>query len=888
MLRLSFPHSLLNPGTRFGPYEIVAPLAEGGMGEVYRARDTRLDRTVALKVLPAHLSSDPELRSRFEREARAISSLSHPNICTLYDIGLHEDQIYLVMEYLEGETLADRIQRGPLPLDELFTIGINFADALERAHRAGVIHRDLKPGNIILTRSGAKLLDFGLAKWMPSPNDSLIGKAEDVTQRHGHPLTTEGVVLGTIPYMAPEQLEGKTLDARTDIFAFGAILYEMATGLRAFNAGSNASLIASIMREDPVPPSRLRDITPRALDLVIRTCLAKTPDERYQSAHDLKLALQLLAGGAELEPVKEKPSRSWLVPVVAAALVVALLSLGALVMQRGSSDGDRLYRFTVAPPVGSSFPSLGEGGGLALSPDGRRLVFEATTPEGRTYLWLRALDAEEPEMLEGTEGAEYPFWSPDSHSIAFFADGKLKRIDLPNGPPRTVCDAPAGRGGTWNRRGTIVFAPASKSALFRVAASGGVPQPVTKPTTEMYSHRWPVFVDDNRFLFAVQSQRPAEQGVYAGSLEDGEEMRRVLPSPLSVAYARSGKLYYVREHVLLRQSFDTGELRLTGEPEIITDAMVFFEDRGYVPISGSANGTIAYRRNGASTMRMAWYSRGGERIATVGETGEYEGVSLSPDGTRVAFGYFDAKEAVNHIAIASVKDGVPRRFTFNRGNQYSPIWSPDGQRLAFSDDYAGVDTLSSKSVGGVGEEKPLMPPPPSSVYAQSWSPDGQWVLYRGEDARNRFEVYALPLGGGKPAACLTGPADESQAQFSPDGNWVSYTSTESGRPEVYVQPFPATGAKWQISTGGGDQPRWRRDGKEIYYLAPDRRLMVVPVAVPGAFDVEPPQPLFTTNIPFGDVGFSQSYDVSPDGQRFVIASFDPLSPPTPITVVTGR
>ena len=878
---------MFESGTRFGPYEVVSALAQGGMGEVYKAKDTRLDRTVALKVLPAHLSADVELRRRFEREARAISSLSHPNICTLYDVGNFSGQEFLVMEYLEGDTLADRLTHGPLTLEEMFSIAADIADALEKAHRQGVIHRDLKPGNIVLTRTGAKLLDFGLAKWMPA-GDSLLGKSDDVTQRH-NPLTTEGTLLGTIPYMAPEQLEGKDVDARSDIFAFGAILYEMATGVRAFNAGSNASLIAAIMREEPVPPSRLRDVAPRTLDRIIQTCLAKNPDDRFQSVHDVKLALQLIQSARDSGAFREATSsRNWLVPVIVAASVILLLVIAAIVMRARRTTPSIAYRFTIAPPLGSTFPSLGEGSALALSPDGKRLVFEATTPEGRTYLWLRALDAEEPEMLEATEGGEYPFWSPDSRSIAFFADGKLKRMDLPNGPPQTICDAAAGRGGTWNKAGVIVFAPSSKGGLFRVAASGGAPQPITRPDAGVYSHRWPVFIDEERFLFAAQSQRPSEVGVFVGSLE-GAPLKRVLSSPLSVAFAAPDQLLYVRDHVLLRQRFDVSELHVAGDPEILTDAMVYFTDRAYVPMTIAANGTVAYRRNGASNMRVAWYSRTGQRLYAVGELGEYEGLSLSPDGTRLAFGYFDPKESMNHIALCGVaSDAVPRRFTFKRGNQYSPIWSPDGQTLAFSDDNAGVDALSSKPLTGRGEERTMLPPGTGSVYALSWSPDGTNILYRSEDPKNGFEVEMMTVGQAKTSVYLTGAAAETQAQFSPDGLWVAYTSTESGRPEVYVQPFPPTGAKWQVSTGGGDQPRWRRDGKEMFYLAADRKLMAVSIAVPGAFDADPPHPLFETMIPFGDLGISQAYDVSSDGQRFVIAGFDPLSPPSPITVVTGR
>lgn len=850
------------------------------MGEVYKARDTRLDRTVALKVLPEHVSSDPEIRRRFEREARAISALSHPNICTLFDVGNDNGQEYLVMEYLDGETLAERLSHGPLTIEELMAYGMDVADALEKAHRQGIIHRDLKPGNIVITKSGAKLLDFGLAKYLPAGEHSILGRADDITA----PLTTQGTLLGTVPYMAPEQLEGKPIDARTDIFAFGAILYEMATGVRAFNAASNASLIAAIMREDPVPPSRLRRLTPRTLDQIIRTCLAKNPDDRFQSAHDVKLALQMLNVAGEPEEIGGPKPRRWLWPaIVAAVAVTAMLIAGAAVWVR-PNDPPRSFRFAVMPPFGSMFPSLGEGGGLALSPDGRQLVFEATTPDGRTYLWLRALDAESPEMLEGTDGGEYPFWAADGKAIAWFADGKLKRMTLPDGPPQIICDAPTGRGGTWNANGVIIFAPSSNGALHRVAASGGTSEPVTVASEATYSHRWPAFIDDDQFLFVVQSQRPAERGVFAGSLRS-KEIRRILPQPVSVAFAPPDDLFHVRDRVLVRQKLDRDDLTLAPDSATVADQIVYYVDRAYAPITAAEGNVIAYRRNGGARMRVTWHARDGRRLGAVGELGEYEGVSLSPDGTRIAFGYFDVAESLNHVAITTVNGGVPRRFTFAHGNQYSPVWSPDGSQLAFSDDQAGVDTVTAKPLAGPGNERPLIPRPASSTYAQSWSPDGRHILYRWQDTKSGYDIWALDLRSGKSFPYVNGPRDESQACFSPDGRWVAYTSTESGRPEVYVQPFPATGAKWQVSVAGGEQPRWRKDGKELFYLAPDRALMSVPIRVPGAFDENPPRPLFVTNIPFGDINVSQAYDVTPDGERFVIAAPDPLSPQSPITVV---
>jgi serine/threonine protein kinase/Tol biopolymer transport system component len=875
----------LPPGTRFGPYEIVAPVAEGGMGEVYRAIDTRLDRVVALKVLPSHLSSDPELRRRFEREARAISSLSHPNICTLFDVGQHEGLEYLVMEYLEGKTLGDRLMQGPLPMEELYRYGMDIADALEKAHREGIVHRDLKPGNIVLTDSGAKLLDFGLAKWMPEDDHSFLAPGDQTTRRQ--PITTAGTLLGTVPYMAPEQLEGKPVDARSDIFSFGAILYEMATGVRAFNATSNASLIAALIHDDPIPPSRIRTMPPR-FDAIVQTCLRKDPNDRFQSAHDIRLELQWLASGTPDTLPGTKPRTAWLIAFAGLAAIVALAALVVAFARRSPAQdvGKSAIRFTVPPPPGSDFPSLGEGGGIALSPDGRQLAFIAIGGDGRSFLWLRGIDSTEPKLLAGTEGALYPFWSPDSRSVAFFAGGKLKRMLVPDGAAQTICDAAGGRGGTWNSAGTIVFAPGSSTALWRVPAGGGQAMAITSVDNARYSHRWPVFLPDgNHFLYMAQSQEPMQQGIYAASLDAPNKVKRVTASSGSAAFAPPHELLYVRDGVLVRQRLDLDKLELTGDPQSIADRMVFYVDRAYVPVTASDDGVIAYQRKAVLNMRIAWYDRRGERLGMLWDPGENEGLSLSPDGTKLAFGHFEPEEGLNHIWIADTADGVPRRFSFTQGNQYSPVWSPDGQRVVYSDDHSGVETLTENLATG-GNERALTLQPPSSQYALSWSPDGQTLLYRTESKDDGLDIETL--SGKQAAPFIATRADESQGQFSPDGRYVVYVSTESGRNEVYVQPYPKTGAKWQVSTSGGEQPRWRRDGAEIFYLGPDKRLMSAALRRGPQFDAATPQPLFTTTMFVGYLSSSQAYDVTRDGSKFVIASIDPQTPPSPITVVVTR
>ncbi|HKR66563.1 MAG TPA: hypothetical protein VJZ00_22745, partial [Thermoanaerobaculia bacterium] len=460
------------------------------------------------------------------------------------------------------------------------------------------------------------------------------------------------------------------------------------------------------------------------------------------------------------------------------------------------------------------------------------------------------------------------------------------RMNLPDGPAQTICDAASGRGGAWSSAGVILFAPSSTGSLYRVSASGGTPEALETPTPESYSHRWPVFLDEERFLFVAQSQRPSARGVFVGSLRS-KETRRLLPNALSVAFGAPDHLYYVRDDVLVRQGIDARRVELTGEATTLSNQMVYYTDRAYVPITAAAGGIVVFRRNGASNMRITWFGRDGLRQGVVGAAGEYEGVSIAPDGARVAFGYFDVKESLNHIAIAAAQGGMPRRFTFSRGNQYSPVWSPDGTRVAFSDDHAGIDTLSARPLSGTSNERPLIPPPKSSTYAQSWSPDGAHILFRAQDPKTGYDIDVLSLATGKTSEYIGGAADQSQAQFSPDGKWVAYTSTESGRLEVYVQPFPATGAKWQISPSGGEQPRWRRDGKELFYLAPDRTMMALPIAQAGAFDAEAPRRLFQSPyLPVGDINISQSYDVTSDGMRFLAAAADPGSPQSPLTVMT--
>ena len=634
----------LAAGSRLGPYEVLSPLGAGGMGEVYKARDTRLERTVAIKVLPSHLSSSPEVRQRFEREAKTISQLSHPHICALYDVGNQDGVEYLVMEYLEGETLAERLVKGPLPTEQTLRYGIEMADALDKAHRQGIVHRDLKPGNVMLTRSGVKLLDFGLAKAV-HPASSVSAMTSIPTE--GPALTAEGTILGTFQYMAPEQLEGREADARSDIFAFGAVLYEMATGQKAFSGRSRASLIGAILKDEPPPISAVQPMTPPALDRVVKTCLAKDPEDRWQTARDLALELKWITeGGSQAgiaAPAPAQRSRERVAWILAALLGIALavtLPLSILRRPRGASEGRNL-KMSILPPEKAAF----QPGMIAISPDGSRLTFAAASAEGKNLLWIRPLDALEAKPLAGTDGSYLPFWSPDSRLIAFFAEGKLKKIEASGGPPQSLCDVRSGRGGTWSREGVIVFAPTPSGGLFRVSAAGGPVTPVTTldSSRQENSHRWPVFLPDGRhFIYFARSRQKENRAIYVGSV-DSKETRPLMSGNSNVLFAPSsagaseGYLLFEREGFLMARRFDAAALRLEGDPLTVAERV-----RGSDPLTAgnftvSQTGVLAYGKGTQIGYRqLVWLDRSGKQLGSIGAPGIYLDVNLSPDESRTA------------------------------------------------------------------------------------------------------------------------------------------------------------------------------------------------------------------------------------------------------------
>ncbi len=899
----------LPTGTRLGPYEIVAPIGAGGMGEVYRARDTRLDRTVAVKVLPPHLTANPEIRAafraRFEREARAVSSLNHPNICILHDIGEQDGVDYLVMEYLEGETLAARLANGPLPAEEALRYAIQIADALGQAHRQGVFHRDLKPGNVMLTKTGSKLLDFGLAKLQAPVGATVLGDSALPTEGA---LTQLGTILGTFQYMAPEQLEGKKTDGRADIFSFGAVLFEMATGRRAFAGTSHASLIASILSAQPPPVSSVQPLSPPALDRIVQRCLAKDPEDRWQTALDLAAELKWIAGSSltsvapSLAPSQPAPSpprplaQSRLPWALAATATLAALLFAGLYFRRPPAEV-RAVKLTMLPPEKATF------GAITVSPDGRRLAFVASEA-GKSQLWIRSLDSLSAQPLPGTEGASYPFWSPDSRFIGFFAQGKLKKIEASGGPPQTLCDAVNGRGGSWNRDGVIVFSPGQASGLLRVQAAGGEARPVTTLDSSRHeaSHRWPHFLPDGRhYLVYVSSSTNEHRGIHLAALAS-KDRRRLVGDPSNGAYARPGSgpghLLFVRDGSLMAQPFDAGKLVLGGEPFPVAERIGYDPAFAWGAFSVSDTGVLVYDPSGSSSSdQLAWFDRQGKRLGTVGAPGVHVQPWLSPDEKVLAVERIDVQGATTFdIWLHELSRDISSRFTFDSQNDLLPVWSPDGSRIAFASNRDGAYNLYLKSSSGAGKEE-LLQKSANWQLPTDFSRDGRFLAYMEQDSKTNFDLWVLPGPGGapgdrKPMLVLQTPFNESWAQFSPgpEGRprWIAYHSDESKREEVYVmsfggQPGAGPGGKWQISNNGGSFPKWRRDGKELFYLAADKKMMAVEVqsGPDGQFQAGSPRPLFETRISSPLV----RYTVTGDGQRFLVPTPTGEARSTPATVV---
>jgi len=873
------------------------------MGEVYRAKDTRLDRVVAIKVLPSHLADNSASRQRFEREARAVSSLSHSNICTLYDVGRENGIDYLVMEYIEGESLADRLAKGPMPIDQVLRYAIQMADALDKAHRNGVVHRDLKPGNIMLTKSGAKLLDFGLAKLQDNGRGGVFQELSNVPTEPIS-LTGEGAIMGTFQYMAPEQLEGREADTRTDIFAFGAVVYEMATARKAFKGKSQASLIGAILRDEPPTISTSQSMTPPALDRVVKTCLAKDPDDRWQSARDLSQELRWIAEGGSQAGIAVGAStrangRERIAWIVAAVLFVAAAALAIPYAFRREPAEPRTISFIVTPPEKATF-----GDSAIISPDGRLLAFTAKEADGKERIWIRPLDSLTQKALAGTENAQFPFWSPDSRFIGFFAENKLKTVDVAGARPQALCDVTGNpRGGAWNRDGTIIFTPDFITPLYKVSAAGGAPSPVTEldSARKETSHRWPCFLSDGRhFLYYARTAAGESKAIFIGSLGSNErkllfasDSRAVLASKdTSTANAAGpGYLLFVRNKALMAQPFDEDTLQLAGDAyPIAEDIQVDGEagPTGNAAFSVSFDGLLSYRADPGREVQFVWVDRASKQVTAVGVPSINYEPSLSPDGKRVAFGRTDSQQNSNDIWLLDLARGATTRFTFAPTDEVCPLWSPDGTRVVFSSNRSGRFDLYQKNSTGTGSEESLLQGG-VEMYADDWSLDGRYLLYESNDPKTRFDLWVLPMvGDRKPFVFLQTGFNETHAQFSPDGRWVAYVSDETGRAEVYVQSFAASGGKWQISTSGGDQPKWRRDGKELFYLAPDKQLMSVAIKPGTAFEADIPVPMFEVFVPSASLAGNRNYYVVADGgQKFLVCSLVDKERVRPITVVSN-
>jgi eukaryotic-like serine/threonine-protein kinase len=862
----------LTSGTKLGPYEIQSPLGSGGMGEVYRAKDTRLDRAVAIKVLAAHLSSSPELKQRMEREARAISALNHPHICHLYDIGSQNGVDYLVMELLEGETLSAKIAKGAMPLNEVVRIAADVAEALEVAHRQGIVHRDLKPGNIMLTKGGAKLMDFGLAKSTTgglggTSSAPLLSAARTMSGASPlSPLTTAGAILGTIQYMAPEQIEGKEADARSDLFALGAILYEMSTGGRPFEGKSQISVASAILEKDPEPISAVQPLTPRMFEHVVNTCLAKNPDDRFQTAHDLKLQLKWIAedGTALRRPSeKEQPKNQKLPWLVAAALAVMLIAF--LVWWRASKANAQTKYF--------SAPLAFAARSLAISPNGHTVAIAGhQESERNNSLWLYEPGSQDATSVPNTAGAAFPFWSPDGQSIGFFADGKLKKLNLNGGPGQTLADAPNGRGGTWNKDGVILFTPTGTLGVgvYQISASGGTPVQVTVPDKSLQedSNRWPVFLPDGiHYLYAAinLSGRRDLYTVYEGALNSTEK-RLVIRAKGNVAYTEPGYLLYYRDQTLFAQRYDTKKFEVSGDPTPILTDVQFFPRISQAVFSVAGPGLLVAQRGGDSgASQILWFDRKGQQIGFALNTGIYGNVMLDPRGRFVASDTTDPTSQNTDIWIYDLEARTAKRLTFDPALDSLPIWSPDGNRIIFASNRQLKFDLYLKDANGAQEEK-VIPQDGQDRFPTDWSRDGKYVLYE-----RMPDLWYLRLSDLQPSLFLKTTSTLRSPRFSPDGKWVAYSSNESGRWEVYVTSFPEAHGKWQVSNAGGAQPRWRGDGSELFYLSNDEKIMAVPVKTGANFDAGTPVMLFQAN-PREMFATSEiySYDVSKDGQRFLI------------------
>jgi Tol biopolymer transport system component len=850
------------------------------MGEVWRGRDTRLGRDVAVKILAEKVAQNEQFRARFDREAKVISSLNHPNICTLFDVGEHESMNFLIMELIEGESLADRLSKGPLPPDQVLRYGAQIAEALDRAHKQGIVHRDLKPGNVMLTKTGAKLLDFGLAR-----SDFDGGRVHGLTEMptQARPLTQEGMILGTFQYMAPEQLEGVEVDARTDIFALGALLYEMATGQRAFKGNSRTSLIAAIVSSHPPPVSQISPMSPPALDHVLRKCLEKDPDDRWQSAHDVAAELHWIAEAGSQAGVaspimlrrKNRERLAWGLNIVTAAIAVA----AAWMFFQNRQPPRHKIETSIVAPAGYR---AALNGGLALSPDGANMAAVFIDERGERSLWLRSLSANRYRQIDGTREAAYPFWSPDGRSVGFFADGKMKVVDVNGGGMRVICDAPTGRGATWNAEGTLIVSQSTAEPLMKVSANGGTPVPLTALRKGETSHRWPSFLPDGRrFLFVIAG--PGGSRLAASSLDDPSKITVLFDRGSAAQYVPAGFILFTRDNALIAQRYDASHERLTGDPVTISE-QIALTDRYFALFSVSRDGTVLLQRGtGFFPTQIVWSGRDGKPEGVVTSTpGLYFCPSLSHDGRRLAIDSSNTVDGNGDIWIYDLQRNVGSRLTYDVLNESSPLWTSDDKHIVYYSGALGSGGIYTIAAGGTGKGERLstdqLERRPTDV-----SRDGKWILFNtlgGAAGVGDVGVWSTEEKKGRPL--LATPFLERCAQLSPDAKWVTYESDESGRGEIYVRSFPESEEKWRISVDGGSMPAWRADGRELYYISSERKMMAVAVTTTPSFQAGTPVPLFKAELRDHP---TRQYDVTADGKHFVLNQQMGSGPAEPLTLI---
>jgi eukaryotic-like serine/threonine-protein kinase len=892
----------LASGTKLGPYEIMAPVGAGGMGEVYRAVDTRLDRTVAIKILPAHLSEKPEALERFQREARAISQLSHANICQLYDLGEQNGIHFIVMEFLEGETLGTRLTKGRLPLELVLRYGAEIAEGLDQAHRSGVVHRDLKPGNIMLTRTGAKLLDFGLAKTAAPVMSQSSGLSATMTSPHiAHPLTAEGTVIGTYQYMSPEQIEGREADARSDIFSYGAVLYEMATGKRPFEGKSQVSVASAILEKDPEPISAHQPLAPPALQNIVQGALMKDPDSRWQSAADIARQLRWITT-SQSTPIAALPAHRtarareralWM--ALAAMLLAALLWVGWW-----SRPHLLVVRASITPPAGTSFDFMGDfSGPPVLSPDGTRVAFAARSPKERNSIWVRKLDSATAERLPGTDGAFALFWSGDGKYLGFFADGKLRKVSAAGGPVTVLAEAPNARGGAWNRDNVILFAPDYRESLWKVSATGGdATRATVLDPSKHTTHRWPAFLPDGKhFLFFATNHaggRREDNGIYMGTLDD-KANHLVFPSEGAAQYA-SGYLFYHQQSALMAKKFDPTRGQLSGDPITVADDVEHDSGTFHTVFTVAENGTLLYEPGSGENLGstdLLRVDRTGKVLSHVAERDVFRGGRLSPDGRRLAVAMGNPQ---SEIWVFDLEKGTRNRLTFGEGSTHvMPSWSSDGKRVAYMAQFGstlmGGTSLHARLASGGGEDEVLLAPEaengvPVTVTWPQWSPDGRSLVYIQQLGPTGASVWIASTSGETKPHILVKPENNfgrvAFARLSPDGQWLAYSASDGRREEIFVTSFPSGSGRWQITRDGGTFPVWRADNKEIYYISYDSHLNAVALHVhDGEVDVGKSESLFEVRSVFA---LGAPFDVFPDGQHFLVLT-EPQAAESPMMLV---